>query len=832
MKRLLAILLVLAMLPVPAAFAERETSGLITDADRAAVDAMWKELENAEGEELESRKSYRSAVTVVEESTAFAVAQAVEEHPLYEEGTLRWKGEDHFTFETTVGVTCGYSVRLRNIAMSVEQQEEETPEIEQISYASENTAAAKDVYVIEPYYGIDSSFTKQYQQEGKAIAEAIGGTYTLYTKTAATVDAIADAIEQGAVVIFDSHGDTDYARGTDYTTGATTSYLLLQTDKGITEEDYAYDNGTYHAVNYGRSGSMYYYAVDGTCIANHMDNPAPGSLLWTAICLGMATDGLHAPLMEQGVSVAYGYSQSVTFGGDYCWEECFWDEMCGGAQVKDAIAQMKETYGCWDMSPEIYAANGWREDSGTCDTVAEAQRNDAAFPIVVSEQDVYPGHGNVDDLQTVYSTWTLPFGELPCVLTARSNDETLGTVSVKDNVVTAVPAEHAYVEGYELSPAGAAAVTWEGNVFTVTDLTENCTLTVNFAPYTYELTASSNDETLGTVSLQGNVVTAIPAEHAHVTGYELSPADAATVTWKDNTFTVTALTADCVLTVNFAAKPVATVHYSVPEGCLKESDTGYVGEALTLTPPEGTPTADGEDYQFLGWAMESLTDSAEMPDYVTDSFVPSQEETILYALYTYEEGGATYYTTLLRTKICYAGRYEDVDLNAWYHEALDFVLEEGYMNGTGEDTFEPSGELTRAMLATILYRMSGDMESHSHPFADVEEGKWYSDAIAWAYETGVVTGTSDTAFAPEDSVTREQAAAMFYRYAKLMGQEPEATGNLSAFKDADEISDYAKLPLRWAVGEGIISGKGNGILDPNGTATRAEIAKIIYNWIG
>ena len=169
-------------------------------------------------------------------------------------------------------------------------------------------------------------------------------------------------MEQGAVVIFDSHGDTDYAVGEDYTTGATTSYLLLQTGAGLTDEDYAIDNGTYHAYYYGRYGGMYYYAVDGTCIRNHMDKTASHSLLWMAICLSMATDGLHKPLMEQGIDVAYGYSQSVTFGGDYCWEACFWENMCDGAMVKDAIAAMKEKYGSWDYSPQIYSANGWYRD--------------------------------------------------------------------------------------------------------------------------------------------------------------------------------------------------------------------------------------------------------------------------------------------------------------------------------------------------------------------------------------------------------------------------------------------------------------------------------------
>lgn len=757
MKRLLAILLVLAMLPIPAAFACKTETESFSSADYAAVDAMWQALEQAEQNAMETRPTRQRA----DESTAMAVARAAQEHPLYEEGTLRWNGDGQFTFETTVGMTCGYSVRLRNLA-SQEAQTQTGTELPIVDGTPSDSS--RNVYVIQPYYGLDESFTQQYQQEGKDIAAAMGGTCTVYTQKEATVDVVADAIEQGTVVIFDSHGETDFYddETEDCTSGATTSYLLLQTGNGLTEKDYADDNGTYHAVYYGRdylNSKIHYYAVDGTCIANHMDEPAQDSLLWMAICLSMATDGLHAPLMEKGVDVAYGYSQAVTFGGDYCWEDCFWTEMRKGAAVWEAAAKMKEVYGCWDYSPQIYAANGWWEDEWMCETVEEAQRTMAAFPVVVSAQDAYPGHGNVDDYQEVLSTWKLPRGE-------------------------------------------------------------------------YLLTASSNDESLGLVTVTGNVAEALPEAHVFVESYSLSPADAAVVNWEENIFTVTQMTADCHLTVNFAKVPETVISYIVPEGCTKETFYGYVGEEVLLSAPEGTPVADGEAYEFLGWTQQEITDSPEKPEYFTESFVPTETENTLYALYTYEDRTGVCYTTSLRMKVCYAALYEDVDLDAWYHEALDFVLEEGYMNGTGENCFEPNGKLTRAMLATILYRMSGDTQIHSHPFQDVPQGQWYSDAIAWAYETGVVTGTGETTFDPDGFVTREQAAAMFYRYAKMAGQSPEATGNLGSFADASKISDYAKLPLRWAVGEGIINGKGNNILDPTGTATRAEIAKIIYFWIG
>ena len=224
------------------------------------------------------------------------------------------------------------------------------------------------------------------------------------------------------MVIFDSHGDTDYYTSTgDYTSRANTSYLCLQNGEGITDADKTTVTGEFgsykHAYYAGSSSDgMRIYCVDGTAIANHMHTAAPNSLLWMAICLGMATDGMNAPLHSAGVEVVYGYSQSVTFAADYRWEAYFWDKMIEGANVKDAIAYMKLKGGYKDVYENTYPA----------------------YPIVVSSEDAYPGHGNVDAKQEVNSTWTL---FLQYTVTAFCNDTNLGTVSVSGNVITATPAE-------------------------------------------------------------------------------------------------------------------------------------------------------------------------------------------------------------------------------------------------------------------------------------------------------------------------------------------------------------------------------------------------------
>ena len=392
-KRLFAFVLTIALVfsILPNAFAARNGKfGRIAKEpsaeDYAAVDAVWQQID-AKEDQLYATKAPRTQTV----ESAIAIVEASEN---YVEGSLKRNG-DSFTWMTDEGIACHYSPKLRDQRRSGQVNETYSEAndsfVETISYEVKGgSPSSKDVYLIEPYYGIDSSFTTQYQTEAKELASALGGTYTLYKTTNATIDNVANALMNGAIVIFDSHGSTDYANGNDYTSGATTSYLCLQSGTGITTADYT-DNHAYYA---GSNGSMKYYEVDGTAIANHMTKSAPNSLLWMAICLGMATDGLQKPLREKGVEVVYGYSQSVSFTYDYKWEASFFDSMIAGKTVADAIATMKSKVGKWDY-PSSYT------------TITSARNNYAAFPIVVSSEDVYPGHGNVDALQTVKSTYTL-----------------------------------------------------------------------------------------------------------------------------------------------------------------------------------------------------------------------------------------------------------------------------------------------------------------------------------------------------------------------------------------------------------------------------------------
>lgn len=171
--------------------------------------------------------------------------------------------------------------------------------------------------------------------------------------------------------------------------------------------------------------------------------------------------------------------------------------------------------------------------------------------------------------------------------------------------------------------------------------------------------------------------------------------------------------------------------------------------------------------------------------------------------------------------------FRDVPESAWYFPYVREVYWYHIMNGTGTNTFEPQATTTRAMVVQVLYNMSGGGEDGFKVFQDVNESDWFFDAVCWARIHGVCNGTSETTFSPNDPVTREQLAAFLYRYAKLCGLECKPTGDLSAYKDRNQISSYAYDAISWAVGAGIINGTSATTIEPQSYATRAEIATMI-----
>lgn len=178
--------------------------------------------------------------------------------------------------------------------------------------------------------------------------------------------------------------------------------------------------------------------------------------------------------------------------------------------------------------------------------------------------------------------------------------------------------------------------------------------------------------------------------------------------------------------------------------------------------------------------------------------------------------------------------FSDIPLRAWFNEAVHYCWEHRYMSGTSPTTFEPYSTVTRAMTVTVLWRLAGAPKYDGfifYPFLDTALNIWYSDALAWATENSLTAGVSPGRFGPDEPVTREQLALMFMKYSEnILKEDVSGRADVTEYEDASEIHTWAKEGVEWAIDEGLISGKGGGIIDPRGKAMRSELAQIIYKF--
>ena len=175
--------------------------------------------------------------------------------------------------------------------------------------------------------------------------------------------------------------------------------------------------------------------------------------------------------------------------------------------------------------------------------------------------------------------------------------------------------------------------------------------------------------------------------------------------------------------------------------------------------------------------------------------------------------------------------FADVPEGSWYYDAVYYVVERGLFQGTGENTFAPDATMTRGMLTTVLYRMSGSPDvAYSAVFSDVPDGQWYTAGTVWAGQNGVVNGTGNGMFTPGGDLTREQIAQMLYNYAQWLGLDTSAQGDVTGFADAASISDWAGKAMSWAVGVGLFQGDTQNCLTPSAAATRAQVATLLQRF--
>ena len=456
------------------------------------------------------------------------VISAIKSSATYVEGSLQQNG-NFLVWQTTTGIPCCYDPRmeakLHGASAPISGEElmaidRETKELEArlgslTADLNGGAPSSVEIGLIQPYWESNSSYADSsfrsyspyYKSMWQSLYQATGGSSSYrYSMTNATVDNVAKAIANCAIVIMDSHGTTDYSGSSgDYTSRANSSYLCLTTNSGVTSTDTAAKTGTYGTYYDALKGSGYAY-VNGNCIANHMTKNAPHSLVYMGICLGMATDKMFTGLRNKGVEVVYGYSQSVSFVGERQYMESILGYVKNGDTFASALSKTKSSLGSWDPAYSSYS-------------LSQAKSNKVAFPIAVSSEDSYPGQGNVDAVQTVYSTWQLFGGSTTSyTVTATSNNTSWGTVSVSGNTITASPKTGYQVSGYQVT-SGSATVTQNGNTFTVNP-TSNCNVQINFTAKTsYTVTYKANGSTYGTASAYAGDSVTLPSTATAVSGW-------------------------------------------------------------------------------------------------------------------------------------------------------------------------------------------------------------------------------------------------------------------------------------------------------------------------
>ena len=282
--------------------------------------------------------------------------------------------------------------------------------------------------------------------------------------------------------------------------------------------------------------------------------------------------------------------------------------------------------------------------------------------------------------------------------------------------------------------------------------------------------------------------------------------------WSSSDASVAAVSADGTVTGRKDGSAVITVTAgSVSARC--EVAVGTPAHVHSYTAVVTAPTCAVQGY---------TTYTCSCGEYYYDDYVPALGHSYVDGVCT--RCGATRPET----------RFVDVKPGSWYYKSIVYAVSNGLMNGVGDSKFEPEEGMTRAMLVTVLWRYEGSPKQRPSTFSDVRRGQWYSEAVSWAAKNGIVTGVGDNKFEPDTQITREQIATILYRYAQKKRADTSARGSLSAFPDNGKVNGWAKTALQWCVGEGLIGGtneNGRVYLDPQGTATRAQVATILMRYI-
>ena len=331
--------------------------------------------------------------------------------------------------------------------------------------------------------------------------------------------------------------------------------------------------------------------------------------------------------------------------------------------------------------------------------------------------------------------------------------------------------------------------------------------TVELPKASLSTVASDTDASIKIVTPAGNVT--IPND---VLASITSQASGDTVTMSLETVETKALTTEQQKAVG--ENPVFDI--SITSG--GKVISSFAGKSITISLPYTLKTGESANGVMIWY----LNDSG-MLEHMT-------------CKYDKDTGFATFNTTHLSKYVIgydsWKNLFNDVTKNDWFYDAVKFATQKELFNGLTQTSFAPNTAMTRTMLVTVLYRLEGKPEvKRSNTLTDVKSSEWYTDAVSWASANGIVTGYGSGSFGTNDSVTREQLAAILYRYAKYKGYNISKTAKLSAYADSTSVSDWAADAMSWANAEGLITGVTETTLAPAGSATRAQVATILMRFV-
>lgn len=566
--------------------------------------------------------------------------------------------------------------------------------------------------------------------------------------------------------------------GEDFTKDSKSDYLVVS-------------NGTITTVN-GEKTSAFSFAVNGEfpCDKNGEYNTQYGYTGYTIS---------QTPVAEDGTVEFFFYQDTSMYMDYYTW---FTDTDGNRLDTFTVQAGTDFTLG---MDGYMYAYGGGLKPEDRVTHGAALDPEDIQICTVGEDGTLTPVEGKVigENGQV-----TLSFAAAGSYVLSAMGDEFTNIFSPWLPVTVTAAPKSSNADVSSVTVAGVEATAGENNAYTVT------------LPYGTDVTAGSfvivtsdSGATVGALTNEGNVWT-----------FTVTAEDGVT----SKTYTVTVSFTEAPKSNDAGVSSITVAGFKAVAGA---------NNSYTVTVPYGTVVKTGSFVivtRHPRATVSALTNTRNIW-----SFTVTAEDGVTTAVYTVTVNTAALPEPITpgvdnkkpASKPEVKLPFTDVSTSDWFYDDVAFVYKNGLFSGTDSRSFSPNASMTRAMLVTVLYRLEGEPTvTGRSSFTDVRSGAYYEKSVIWAAANGIVTGTDSTSFSPDAKVTREQLAAILYRYAQYRKLDTDASAKLNSFTDADSVSAYASEALGWAVSEGLINGA-SGKLMPKGDATRAQVAAILHRFV-